>query len=515
MNISKVELKSYKAIIISAILYGLISPRVGNTSIISLLTAISSLFFILPFFDTAINDKGKSRIFKLWLWGALSTISGRWWIPSLIVVDNQALGLAAVFMIAFYLGTWSIFSGYLIGKIVKDHYKYALLLVPAVWVFIDFLRTLGDLSFPWMFEGYLFTQYLWLSQIASITGIWGLTYLLILISFTIYKLYKKEITITKSRNILLLSLSPILLWGFFTVHFETTGRTNYRIAVIQPNINDGDWDGRVSLDTTLNAIDSLITESDSKPNNLVIMPESALYCYLNRRPSTRRRVNGWSSRNGSDILSGTLEYNRIDNKRTVYNAVYLIRDKKPTLKYYKHKLVPFGETIPFQGIFPALSGIDLGEADFARGTEESVWQLDSSISVAPLVCYEAIYPNFVRKRVTNGANILVNVTNDGWFSDKSFIYKHSFGPDQHGTMAQMRAIENGVPIFRSANAGVSMAVDGYGRILKRTDVGSRTYFTETAPKARKSTIYRKFGDWFVALMIIMIVGAYAIKLYKK
>ena len=120
--------------------------------------------------------------------------------------------------------------------------------------------------------------------------------------------------------------------------------------------------------------------------------------------------------------------------------------------------MPFSEALPFQGIFPILSRVNLGQADFKSGATPVIYSIGSDIRAVPLICYEIIYPGFVRGRLTSAANLLVNVTNDGWFGKSS-------GPFQHAVMARQRCIENGVSLARCANSGISMLVDRCGRAV--------------------------------------------------
>jgi apolipoprotein N-acyltransferase len=164
--------------------------------------------------------------------------------------------------------------------------------------------------------------------------------------------------------------------------------------------------------------------------------------------------------------------------------------------------VPFSEELPFEGMFPILSRVNLGEADFRRGTEKTVWQAGSGILAVPLTCYEVIYPGFVRDRLDANANLLINGTNDGWFG-------RSPGPYHHAAMSRLRCIEGGVSMVRSANTGISMLVDQYGRVLGRTPLWVRTVLTGDVPLKRVPTLYGRMGDWVVWLSLLLVVAGAA------
>jgi apolipoprotein N-acyltransferase len=207
------------------------------------------------------------------------------------------------------------------------------------------------------------------------------------------------------------------------------------------------------------------------------------------------------------MVLGALHWDRAPkgspNPYFVYNSAYFLDTATEKFQsYYKIKLVPFSEVLPFQGIIPILSRVNLGQADFKSGKDPVVFPLGKTLSAAPFICYEIIYPSFVRDRVKSGANLFVNITNDGWFGKSS-------GAFQHATMARSRCIENGIALARSANSGISMFVDQYGRVLGKTRLYDRTFLTKKISTAWLPTLYSRVGDWpvlFSALCIAISLG---------
>jgi apolipoprotein N-acyltransferase len=172
------------------------------------------------------------------------------------------------------------------------------------------------------------------------------------------------------------------------------------------------------------------------------------------------------------------------------------------------KLVPFSEALPFQGLFPILSRVNLGQADFKPGSVPVVYSIGSLIRGAPFICFDIIYPSFVRKRAAFGANILIHITNDGWFGKSS-------GPFQHALMSQQRCIENGISLARCANSGISMLVDQYGRIIAKTRLGVRTILSGDIPLARVPTLYTALGDWPVGVSACIAVVQLCIVIFRR
>jgi apolipoprotein N-acyltransferase len=156
-----------------------------------------------------------------------------------------------------------------------------------------------------------------------------------------------------------------------------------------------------------------------------------------------------------------------------------------------------------------ISRLDLRGGSFSAGVEYSVWEIED-LRITPFICYENVYPDFTRKRVNygNGANLMVNITNDGWFGRSS-------GPYQHAVMAQMRSIENGISLARSANSGITMHVDPYGRILSQTKLYTRDIVVRDIPTYRIMTYYTRYGDWFVIFCAILAAAGIFTALTQK
>ncbi len=172
------------------------------------------------------------------------------------------------------------------------------------------------------------------------------------------------------------------------------------------------------------------------------------------------------------------------------------------------QLVPGSESIPFKSGIPILSRLNIGSADFTPGSEPVVFDAGNEIKAAPFICYEMIFPALIRERVQRGANLLVNITNDGWFGK-------STAPYQHAVMSRMRSIENGVSQIRSANSGITLAADQYGRLLGKTELYTRDELIVSIPVSRIDTLYTRFGDWVVLFSAVFLALGITSRLYKR
>jgi apolipoprotein N-acyltransferase len=215
------------------------------------------------------------------------------------------------------------------------------------------------------------------------------------------------------------------------------------------------------------------------------------------------------------VITGSLHWERncVGNGKvteySVYNTAFLIdRNGKTFEKYFKILLLPFSEAMPFETFFPLLNRINLGEADFSRGVEEKIFLINSSVRAAPFICFEMVFPDFVRRRVAAGANLLVNITNDGWFGKTN-------GPYHHASMVRLRSVENGVSIIRCANSGISMAVDQYGRTIGKTSLSTRVLLTCECSLAVIPTFYNRHGDWPLIAALLFVAGAMVLAMVRR
>jgi apolipoprotein N-acyltransferase len=175
--------------------------------------------------------------------------------------------------------------------------------------------------------------------------------------------------------------------------------------------------------------------------------------------------------------------------------------------YIKIRLAPFGETIPFENLLPFLSKIDVQGGHHYRGKEYVVYN-EAPVPLSFLICYESIFPLLTRNFVHRGARLLCNVTNDVWFGEAE-------GPKQHAEMAVLRSVENGVPLIRAANNGISMIVDPYGRVLKQSPLMVKTILEGKVPLAIGPTIYTAFGFLFPYLAAVAVVTLLVVRRVRK
>jgi apolipoprotein N-acyltransferase len=472
-----------------------------------------SFFVCVPLFLFAQHPSVKRSVFYCYLFGLAASAGQFYWIAFVVPEGLWPLVLFSVFLLTLMEGLFyaAVGLGFRFGR--KKFPRSYVLVFPAFWVVLEYAKGLGEMSFPWNLIGYSLTPLLPLSQFASFAGVYGLSFLVILgnaLAWKFLSVYYRRGKFAAGLPIFFLVCAALSVWGFFRMErparFAGAGE-NVKISLLQGSIDQNHW-GNNSIDASFSIFDTLLAGAAIDKPDIVIMPESALLCYLIRQRQLRERVVGWSRKFRVPMVLGALHWDAAPKKSPtpydVYNAAFFLDTASETFqKYYKINLVPFSEVLPFTGIFPILSRVNLGQADFKSGKDRVVWPIGPAVMAAPFICYEIIYPSFVRDRVKQGANLLVNITNDGWFGRSS-------GAFQHATMARLRCIENGVTLARSANSGISMFVDQYGRVLGRTRLYDRTFLTKTVSIARIPTLYSRIGDWpvlFSGLVLAVSLGS--------
>jgi apolipoprotein N-acyltransferase len=453
----------------------------------------AAIFFIIPFIALIYEEKPK--YLKMYLWGFLSYFGAIWWMTLVNVKGLQPLIAACTVLLSATFALRYLFIAALSSFVVKKSKKFAFAFIPSVWIITEYLLLFGEFSFPWMLQGYSLSPYIYISQLASVTGVWGLSFLAVISAVILYeRIFEKRNKIFSFALFIVIII--ICVWGFFRV--KTTEFYEEKALVMQPNSDQQNWQGRPSFKRSIEVLDSLFEESAKLNKGFYILPESGVYTYLEFKPSYRVIIDDWTQKYESPIIFGTLtpiidaDFNTI----SAHNSAYLADNEKHNAyenygKYHKQKLVPFVETTPFKNVLPIINRMKFAGGGFTEGKENCVWQI-ADFSVAPLICYESIYPSYVRKRVNFGANLLVNLTNDGWFGRTS-------APLQHAEMSRVRAIENGVSFIRCTNSGISFSADPYGRYLSKTKLYTREIVEMPIAKPLKYTIYRKLGDFLVYL----------------
>lgn len=506
--------------LVAGCLYSFALPPFNHETNWSLsLFPLLCFIILLPLFAIAIQHSLKRAAIHLYLYGFTAALGQYHWLIFDKVEGLWLFVIIGLLLTSAIVGLIYLAAGLLFRATARYLPNAYILIFPALWVVIDYCRTLGDLAFPWALLGYALTPFLPLSQLASVTGVWGLTFIIILGNMLAWELLRRsyyDISCKKQLRFLTIFAAAILavnIGGWYRMHnYAHAPHPWMKISLLQPNIDQLHWSNDM-LDTSFAVTESLIVKSTEYKPALMILPESALLCYITHRRVYQERLTAMIRRSKTPLIFGSLDWEQAPSGSYydyyVYNtAFYIDTGTLGFNPYHKMRLVPLSEAIPFEKRFPILSRVNLGGADFHRGTEQTIFHIGTNLKVAPFICYESIFPDFVRQRVRDGVNLMVNITNDGWFGKSS-------GPYHHAMMARMRSIENGISLARCANSGISMVVDPVGRVYGHTELYEKTILTRSVPIDTLPTMYTKFGDWFVIGCGIMIGLAALTALFER
>ncbi|MDP9128028.1 MAG: apolipoprotein N-acyltransferase [Pseudomonadota bacterium] len=414
---------------------------------------------------------------------------GLYWIAASMFVDIAAFwwavplsvcGLPLVF--GLYYG-----AGMAVAWRIGCRGLEGVLTVALMWFLSDYVRGHAFSGFPWNLEGYGWSGLLPMLQITSVAGIYGLTLLTLIASCLPALLARGGAMGRWVVCASLLCLAACGFWGQWRLT-EATAKTvpEVRLRLVQPNVDQALKWVADEREKNFEQLLDLSSQPGLEPVTHIIWPETAATFYLAEDARRRQEVAAHTPLNGS-VLTGVIRRSTDENEHLhFYNSLIAIDSlARIDAGYDKHHLVPFGEYIPYRSVIPLRPLVNLG-VDFTPGDGVRTLRVAGLPPFSPLVCYEVIFPGDVAAQ-EDRPEFLLNVTNDGW-------YGHTAGPYQHFASARVRSVEEGLPLVRAANTGISGVVDGYGRITAELQLGASGYLDADLPVALPQTFFSKNGD---------------------
>ena len=364
-------------------------------------------------------------------------------------------------------------------------------------------------GFPWNLSGYGWGASLALLQSASLMGIYGLSFLTILLGASL-----AELASSRWRLPVAVALLFAGLWGFGVYRLATTPISSVagvRIRLVQPHIPQAEkyvrrlmarnWQRLFSL--SIQKTGQQIRQPPGAARDIpthIIWPEAATGFPVARSPEALDQIALLTAR-GQTLMTGSDRLLRDDKGITAYNSVYLFAPDAPPRITDKFHLVPFGEYVPFARILNriGISQLTIGSG-FSAGDHPHVLQAPPAPPVTPLVCYEVIFPHEVVDPAEPRPGWLVNITDDSWFGPWA-------GPQQHFLIARVRAIEEGLPIARAANTGISAMIDPLGRVPAGLALDKMGVVDTVLPQALPAPPYARIGD--LVFLSFLVIAAFA------
>ncbi|MBZ0266196.1 apolipoprotein N-acyltransferase [bacterium] len=448
--------------------------------------ALIPLFFVI--------EKSNSRKHAFWygsLMGLVFHLGAIYWIAfntGATMAARIGSGIGAVLLMTFWFGFISLIHRILIENFGRGGHFLAILL----WTAQEVFRAQGDLGFPWPYLFLTQGEYLSILQLAAIGGgylvsFWVLTINVLLLSYR--DLGRRSIV-----SVLLIVVLTIGIGSFRerSVYHKGSDQPIGKFALVQGNIDPAEkWalGPEMSFEIYLSQSISLSSENP----NIIVWPETAAPVKLSKSLYWKRYVQAFVDSMNIPLVTGASDYEFIDDKLMRYNSAFMLTPGGRTIMqgYSKVHLVPFGERVPYQQYFPSLGTLNFGQAEFKPGESVKTWDMEgkkSQLKAAPLICYEVIFPELGLEATRLGADVFLNLTNDGWLRGTS-------EPKQHLLLTRMRSIENGRSMVRATNTGISAMIGSSGRFLKLLPEDVRGGLVEDLP-AGVDTIYVRYGHWF-------------------
>lgn len=339
-------------------------------------------------------------------------------------------------------------------------------------------------GFPWALLGYVWAPLLPVAQWGVIMGPMGLTSLALMVGGIPYLLLgrRPDLPALKTVGVIVGVAGAIYAWGSWRLSTHPTQYTDQTIQVVQPNIPQVSKDNPMERREVLEVLLGLSRVDPFQGPTVIIWPEASIGYYLDEEPDLREKI-GATFGLGHVLIAGVVRRQGCHLNGQVFNSVMVMEGTGVvTAVYDKHHLVPFGEYLPLRRmldwVFPRahLRKITSGMEDFSRGPGPQVLVTPRILNSCPIVCYESIFSGEICPPTSGHREWIVNVTNDAWFGN-------SMGPYQHFQIARMRAIEEGLPLVRAANSGISAIIDPYGRVTTSLGLDRRGVIIGRLPAA--------------------------------
>ena len=450
---------------------------------------------LVPMFLALSFERPKLETFAIGYAAGLTYFAGTfYWIARTMstyggLSGGLSLAVFSLFVVVF-AGHVGLFA--LLLRAVLNRFGLAgLVLAAPIWVGIELLQTYWIFGgFPWMLVGYALAPYGGLLQIATWTGIYGLSFVLVTVNAAV------TFGLRSARwEVVAAAVAMVVAATFIPAPQDDPSADTLAVRLVQTNIDlDQSWLEPDEAEL-LDELHRLSTSGQARPE-LIVWPETPAPFFLEQDPEISKRMRAIAAEADSHFLLGYI--GRID--QAVSNSAALLTPSgEQASRYDKIHLVPFGEYVPLKDLLFFAESLVRNVGDFTPGSEFTISPIDGH-RISTTICYEDVFPALMRQFTLRGAELIVNITNDGWFGTTS-------APHQHLRMARVRAVENRRSVVKVANTGITAIIDPYGRIVARTELGERTTL-EGRPGYRSDlTPYVRFGDVFAYVVtLVAVVG---------
>ncbi|MEA4837708.1 MAG: apolipoprotein N-acyltransferase [Rhodospirillaceae bacterium] len=435
-----------------------------------------------------------------WWWGFGHFSAGLYWIANALLVDPARFGWLIPFAVFGLAGVLAFFPAFavLLACRAAPPGILRLLALAGGWALFEWVRSWLFTGFPWNLIATVWLPVLPVSQLAALVGPYGLGILTVAAAASPALLGLMGRRDIRAFAGIWLVVAIAAAWGAARIpEGPSPVAPGIVLRLVQGNIPQTlKWDPALRPRHLMDYV-SLSTRPGLDGIRAVIWPETAVP-YLIESDDAARAAVAEAAPPGGLVITGTTRARPIGQPpRQIWNSLVAVTTMGDIVAVYdKAHLVPFGEYVPFRGVIP-LEKITVGALDFTPGEGLQTLDLPGLPPVSPTICYEDIFPGWVAPSSPR-PSWLLNVTNDGWFGN-------SAGPYQHFAAARMRAIEEGLPMVRAANTGISGVIDPYGRVVGQIGLGERGVLDENLPLSlEKPPLFARYGDILFAISLSLI-----------
>lgn len=467
--------------------------------LLPLLLAFTAFIFVL---DILIESEASFwKCFGMgWWFGFGYFVFGLYWISYALTIDLAKFWWLIPFSVFGLPSLLAFFIAVPVGicSLLKLRGLSLALGFGVLWVISEWLRSFLFTGFPWNLMGYSWSFSDEMIQLGSLTGVYGLSLLSMLVVGGLYALFQHR-WIWGGGLVCLMPL--VWIFGFFRLETTPLETTEIMVRVVQPNIPQRNkWSPGERL-SNLQKIFELSQRPTNDVPDIIVWPETAITFFLDNEPQV---INALKSviPPGSHLMTGAPRRTPEGQPLQIWNSILVFDSQGQEVgRYDKSHLVPFGEYMPFrQALDPyiSLNKITAGSVDFSSGAGVETVATPHIPSWSGLVCYESIFPSEVVSKSAPRPEWLLNVTNDGW-------YGNSAGPYQHLEQSRMRSVEEGLPLVRAANTGISAVFDGCGRKVASLDLITEGVIDTRLPKPLAHvTVYGHYGNGVILGFLALI-----------
>ncbi len=449
----------------------------------------------IPLIEIVTSARPGKAACLAFLAGLISNTIALYWLAFNSGATFWVVFLSLVGAVIYLSAQWSILAS--VVAWFHSRTGKGLLMFPFLWVTMEYFQSFGLLAFPWISLATTQADYLAPIQLVEFTGIYGMTFWIILLNTQLYRLLTSPAPLLPRLRIwtaVVLVLPWIYGYGrMLSFPAQSSNEVELSIAVVQPNMGPHEkWD-RSKRQWVFEVLDSLYVEAAQKGVDMVVWPESAVPTYLRRDRFRRKFIQNRVEEFGVPLFTGALDFDRKDGFLKHYNSIFMFNVDGSLETYYKIHLVPLAEYNPLDAQVSLTENLSFGH--YNPGTRYTDFFLKES-QFAGVICYESSFPRLVHRLVSQGARFLVVVVNDGWFGNTSEPY-------QHVALSRLRAVEHRMPVLRSANTGISVHVDKAGRFKSKLDLDERGIIYAGFSPSDGLTFYGRFGDLFAFLITLV------------